>query len=315
MIQAGAIQVIPGSGGQLGQVLATRALPGSGGQPPTNGSGGTGASTLPAAVALVPLASKASPPQPPAPPPNRSASTIPENGISGTGGTSGINGTTNGTGSQAQPAPAPLTPASASAPAPAPPPQAAPVNSAASVVTIIQQLDPRDIDGQGTADETDTRSPTQRQQQEREDTPKSARQPTANPAILTANERDIVQELRARDAIVRTEEESHQALAGANAGMISYSYTPGPDGRLYATGGKVSIRPIQGLEGAAAIANQAAISRAASVPGSSAADFNVAKGASRNISTMLATQASAAAESYRMVLGLNAAPSKIDLSG
>lgn len=296
MIQAGAIQVIPGSGGQLGQIIATRALPGSGSQPPTNGSGGTGMSapqTLPAAVALVPLASTASPPPPPAQPSAKS------------GGAS-TNNSSSGSGTTGQAAPQP---------APAPPPQAVPINRAASVVTIIQQLDPRDIDGQGPSDDIDTRSPTQRRHQEREETPESARPPTANPAILTANERDIVRELRARDAIVRTEEESHQALAGANAGMISYSYSAGPDGRLYATGGKVSIRPILGLEGVAAIANQAAISRAASVPGSSSADFNIAKGASRNISTMLASQASAAAESYRMVLGLNAAPSKIDLSG
>lgn len=294
MIQAGAIQVIPGSGGQLGQIIATRALPGSGSQPPTNGSGGSGASapqTLPAAVALVPLASNIPASQqsaPPAPAAQNSAAR---------GENAGANAGTSG----AQPAP--------------PPPQAAPVNSAAAVITVIQQLDPRDIDGETSAEDTDTRSPTERQQQEREDTPRSARQPTANPALLTASEREIVQELRARDAVVRTEEESHQTLAGANAGMISYSYTAGPDGRLYATGGKVSIRPIQGLDGIAAIANQAAISRAASVPGSSAADFNVAKGASMNISTMLAFQASAAAESYRMTLGLNAAPSTVDLSG
>ncbi len=296
MIQAGAIQVIPGSGGQLGQIIATRALPGSGSQPPTNGSGGSGASapqTQPAAVALVPLSSNIPASQqsaPPAPAAQNSAAR-------------GENASANTGSSGAQPAPPP------------PPPQAAPVNSAAAVITVIQQLDPRDIDGETSTEDTDTRSPTERQQQEREDTPRSARQPTANPALLTASEREIVQELRARDAVVRTEEESHQTLAGANAGMISYSYTAGPDGRLYATGGKVSIRPIQGLDGIAAIANQAAISRAASVPGSSAADFNVAKGASMNISTMIASQASAAAESYRMTLGLNAAPSTVDLSG
>lgn len=291
MIQAGAIQVIPGSGGQLGQIIATRALPGSGSQPPTSGSGGTAASapqTLPAAVALVPLSSTIAATQAPA---NTSTSR----------GESANSTQTTGTN---EPAPTPP-------PAPA---QTAPVNSAASVVTIIQQLDPRDIKG-GAPEEPQIQSPTQRQQEEREATPESARQPTSNPALLTATEREIVQELRARDAVVRTEEESHQALAGANAGMISYSYTPGPDGRLYATGGKVSIHPLQGLEGVAAIANQAAISRAASVPGSSAADFNVAKGASMNISTMIASQAYAAAESYRMALGLNAAPGAVDLSG
>ncbi len=281
MTQAGAIQVIPGSGGQLGQIIATRALPGSGSQPPTSRSGGTGMSapqTMPAAVALVRLSgpSLANPP---------------------------ALQTTGNTTNTGQPAPY------------VPPPAAAPVNSAASVVTVIQQLDPRDIDGEQAGEQTTPESPTERQQQEREDTPTNARQPTANPALLTVSEREIVKQLRSRDAAVRTEEESHQTLAGANAGMISYSYTAGPDGRLYATGGKVSIHPLQGLDGIAAIANQAAISRAASVPGSSAADFNVAQGASMNISAMIASQASAAAESYRITLGLNAAPSTIDLSG
>jgi len=293
MIQAGAIQVIPGSGGQLGQIIATRALLGSGSQPPTNGSGGSVASapqTLPAAVALVPLSSTIAATQAPANGPSARAE-------------------------QANPSQSSSTGDRQSAPPPSPTPaQSAPVNSAASVVTIIQQLDPRDIHG-AAPDDANTQSPTQRQQEEREATPENARQPTSNPALLTASEREIVRELSARDAIVRTEEESHQTLAGANAGMISYSYTAGPDGRLYATGGKVSIRPIQGLDGVAAIANQAAISRAASVPGSSAADFNVAKGASKNISAMIASQASAAAESYRMTLGLNAAPGKVDLSG
>ncbi|MBP3127626.1 putative metalloprotease CJM1_0395 family protein [Thalassospira sp. ER-Se-21-Dark] len=294
MIQAGAIQVIPGSGGQLGQIIATRALLGSGSQPPTNGSGGTLTSapqTLPAAVALVPLSSTIA-----------AATQAPANGPSARTDQTNPSQSSNTGERQAAPPPSP-TPA-----------QTAPVNSAASVVTIIQQLDPRDIHG-AAPDDANTQSPTQRQQEEREATPENARQPTSNPALLTASEREIVRELSARDAIVRTEEESHQTLAGANAGMISYSYTAGPDGRLYATGGKVSIRPIQGLDGVAAIANQAAISRAASVPGSSAADFNVAKGASKNISAMIASQASAAAESYRMALGLNAAPGKIDLSG
>jgi hypothetical protein len=238
---------------------------------------------MPAAVALVPLSNGSAPAAPPAQP--------------------------------SRPEPSGPVQANGQTPPPVPPPQAPPVNSAASVITVIQQLDPRDIAGEQDSTETDTRSPAERQQQDREEIPTNARQPTSNPALLTASEREIVQQLRSRDAAVRTEEESHQTLAGANAGMISYSYTAGPDGRLYATGGKVSIRPLQGLDGMAAIANQAAIARAASVPGSSAADFNVAKGASMNIATMIASQASAAAESYRIALGLNAAPGAIDLRG
>lgn len=299
MIQAGAIQVIPGSGGQLGQVIATRALPGSGSQPTVNGSGGPGLSApspQPAAVAIVPLASSAKP-LPPASSPQASQSVFGQGAL----GQSALGQSYGG---------------HASVPPAAPPtPAPAPVQSAASVVTIIQQLDPRDIDGDTSAPETDSRSPAERQQQDRAETPIRARPPTTNPALLTASEREIVQQLSARDAAVRSEEESHQTLAGANAGMISYSYSAGPDGRLYATGGKVSIHPLQGLDGVAAIANQAAISRAASVPGSSAADFNVAKGASMNISTMIASQASAAAESYRNAIGLTTASGKVDLSG
>ncbi|NIZ03480.1 putative metalloprotease CJM1_0395 family protein [Thalassospira lucentensis] len=305
MIQAGAIQVIPGSGGQLGQVIATRALPGTGSQPSINGSGGSGnaaPTTKPAAVAIVPLASTIAPPLSLPEPSTQQASP----------NTRGQNIGAQGFARQSQPqqAAAQTTPPATSAPS-----QPAPVQSAASVVTVIQQLDPRDIEGEASTPETDASSPAERQQQEREETPIQARQPTSNPALLTANEREIVQDLRARDAVVRTEEESHQTLAGANAGMISYSYSTGPDGRLYATGGKVSLHPIEGLEGAAAIANQAAISRAASVPGSSAADFTVAKGASMNISAMIASQASAAAESYRNAIGLNAPSGKIDISG
>ncbi|PKR57562.1 putative metalloprotease CJM1_0395 family protein [Thalassospira lohafexi] len=314
MIQAGAIQVIPGSGGQLGQVIATRALPGSGSQPTVNGSGGTNTvapSTQPAAVAIVPLASNAPKPLPPASSPPSYQQATQTTSVQAFNSQSATGQSATGQGADGQPA----VPQAPPAPAPPPPQQTAPIQSAASVVTIIQQLDPRDIDGEAASQQTDTRSPAERQQQEREATPQSARQPTSNPAILTASEREIIQELSARDAIVRTEEESHQTLAGANAGMISYSYSAGPDGRLYATGGKVSIHPLQGLEGVAAIANQAAISRAASVPGSSAADFNVAKGASKNISTMIASQASAAAESYRNTIGLNTTPGTVDLSG
>ncbi|WP_404420880.1 putative metalloprotease CJM1_0395 family protein [Thalassospira australica] len=264
MTQAGAIQVIPGSGGQLGQVIAARALPGPGQQPATSGSAGNGLAvppSRPAAVSIRPL----------------------------------------GTGNAAETTTRPA----ATGPT-------ALINSTASIVTIIQQLDPRSLPG---TIPPETRNSAAQQRETREETPESARPPTSNPALLTHREREIVRELQARDANVRTEEESHQTLAGANAGMISYSYTAGPDGRLYATGGKVSIHPLQGLDGIAAIANQAAISRAASMPGTSSADFNVAQGASRNISAMIATQAIAAAESYRMSLGLGSATNHLDISG
>lgn len=264
MTQAGAIQLIPGSGGQLGQVIATRALPGAGQQSADSVPAGYGfavpQSRL-AAVSIRPI--------------------------------------------DQAPSGAQTPDANANAPS-------TPVNSAASIVTVIQQLDPRN---RPDATASETRSTATQQSETREKTPENARPPTSHPALLTDREREIVRELQARDANVRTEEESHQTLAGANAGMISYSYTAGPDGRLYATGGKVSIHPLQGLDGIAAIANQAAIARAASLPGTSSADFNVAQGASRTISAMIATQAIAAAESYRMALGLNSEPGNLDITG
>ncbi len=51
-----------------------------------------------------------------------------------------------------------------------------------------------------------------------------------------------VERLKARDREVRAHESAHKAAAGQHAhGAPSYSYTTGPDGRQYATGGSVSI--------------------------------------------------------------------------
>lgn len=61
-------------------------------------------------------------------------------------------------------------------------------------------------------------------------------------AELTAEEQAAVDRLRQRDSQVKQEEKAHAAAAGASAGPISYTYTVGPDGRQYATGGSVSVR-------------------------------------------------------------------------
>lgn len=61
-------------------------------------------------------------------------------------------------------------------------------------------------------------------------------------AELTAEEQSAIDRLRQRDSQVKQEEKAHAAAAGASAGPISYTYTVGPDGRQYATGGSVSVR-------------------------------------------------------------------------
>jgi hypothetical protein len=57
-----------------------------------------------------------------------------------------------------------------------------------------------------------------------------------------ADEQRELDKLKERDREVRAHEAAHMAAAGGHAkGGASFSYTRGPDGRLYASGGEVSI--------------------------------------------------------------------------
>lgn len=59
---------------------------------------------------------------------------------------------------------------------------------------------------------------------------------------LTEDEQREVQELRERDREVRAHEQAHLAAAGQYArGGIQYTYERGPDSRMYAVGGQVSV--------------------------------------------------------------------------
>jgi hypothetical protein len=62
------------------------------------------------------------------------------------------------------------------------------------------------------------------------------------PGELPEDEQKRVQDLKARDREVRAHEAAHLAAAGGYAqGGANFSYSRGPDGMLYATGGEVSI--------------------------------------------------------------------------
>ena len=127
--------------------------------------------------------------------------------------------------------------------------------------------------------------------------------PSGQPDEARADDADAhlqIVELRDRDAAVRAEEISHKGLAGPNAGSIRYTYQTGPDGRLYATGGSVSIQPVRGLKGMAAAANQGAI-RASALIGTSIADFTVAKNSSTAMAGITAQQRDAAVRAYQPV--------------
>jgi hypothetical protein len=69
----------------------------------------------------------------------------------------------------------------------------------------------------------------------------AAKTSAANPQGLTAEQQAQVQELKKRDQEVRQHEAAHAATGGQYAGAPSYTYTSGPDGKRYATGGEVSI--------------------------------------------------------------------------
>lgn len=59
---------------------------------------------------------------------------------------------------------------------------------------------------------------------------------------LSSEQQQAVEKLKQRDAEVRQHEQAHLAVAGTYArGGAHYTYTRGPDGQMYATGGEVSI--------------------------------------------------------------------------
>lgn len=84
----------------------------------------------------------------------------------------------------------------------------------------------------------------------------------------TLQEQRQVQQLAQIDRQVRAHEQAHMAAAGSYArGGPSYTYTMGPDGKLYAVGGQVAIdtSPVTGSP-EATIRKARAIQAAANAP-------------------------------------------------
>ncbi|EQB38756.1 hypothetical protein M947_08635 [Sulfurimonas hongkongensis] len=96
---------------------------------------------------------------------------------------------------------------------------------------------------------------------------------------LSADEKRVVQSLQSRDAEVRAHEAAHQS-GGAATGGASYTYQKGPDGRMYAIGGEVSISYKSGSTPQETIANADAVIAAALAPANpSGQDLAVASSA------------------------------------
>ncbi len=60
-------------------------------------------------------------------------------------------------------------------------------------------------------------------------------------ATYSAKVRQSVEKLKAIERDVIAHEAAHKAVGGQYAGAVSYSYTTGPDGKRYITGGEVPI--------------------------------------------------------------------------
>ena len=75
-----------------------------------------------------------------------------------------------------------------------------------------------------------------------------------------------VNELKNIEREVISHEAAHKAAAGELGGGVSYSYTEGPDGKSYITGGEVPIKFKQGSTPEETLRNMQQIQRAASAP-------------------------------------------------
>lgn len=97
---------------------------------------------------------------------------------------------------------------------------------------------------------------------------------------LNDSEQRMVNDLASRDSEVRAHEAAHQAAGGGMSGAASYTYQQGPDGKMYAIGGEISITMKGGSTPEETIANARQIAAAAMAAGNpSPQDFSVASSA------------------------------------
>jgi len=75
-----------------------------------------------------------------------------------------------------------------------------------------------------------------------------------------------VQRLRAIEEKVKAHEQAHKSAGGQFTGAVSYTYTTGPDGKRYITGGEVAIQIVKGKTPDETIRNMEIVRRAALAP-------------------------------------------------
>jgi len=106
---------------------------------------------------------------------------------------------------------------------------------------------------------------------------------------LSSDEQALVQKLQSRDTEVKAHEAAHQAAGGGMTDGASYSYEKGPDGKMYAIGGEVSISTKGGSTPQEEIANARQVQAAALAP-TNPSSQDVAVASSAKIMEMKAQQ-------------------------
>jgi hypothetical protein len=125
---------------------------------------------------------------------------------------------------------------------------------------------------------------------------KASKKNATNQNELSQDEQQTVYELQARDTEVRAHEAAHQAAGGGLTGGANYSYQRGPDGKMYAIGGEVSISMPGGSTPEELISNAQQVIAAALAPADpSAQDMSVASSAR---ALMIEAQQEKAKEAY-----------------
>ena len=90
---------------------------------------------------------------------------------------------------------------------------------------------------------------------------------TLSGRALSQQDQRQVEHLKARDAEVRAHEQAHLAAAGSAAqGGPTFTYTRGPDGKQYATGGEGQVSVAEGRTPQETIARAARVRAAALAP-------------------------------------------------
>ncbi len=131
--------------------------------------------------------------------------------------------------------------------------------------------------------ESSTSEKNLRKASKKEQEEKDSKESTS-PTQLTPDEQRMVRDLQAIDTEVRAHEAAHKS-GGASTGAASYTYQQGPDGRMYAIGGEVSVSMKSGATPEETIANAQAVMASAMAPANpSPQDYAVASSAKMMIS-------------------------------